>query len=281
MKFYIFSFWEKENKRIMCFFVSLLTIALVIAFCVINRGEAIYEQFVFIAPIVYSLLLFFVGIILDKSKNKVDEKLYEREKYFLTLVELRSLTNSTINKLTKDDISDIKSKIILFQIMTGRDEETIRNIAKGNKSPHFYVQENGFVYTTKMLTLESAALSYIDGNDNSKVQISGKPIQKLFRYYKKQCNKLEKNYLELKSVYGGAMQHLVEYDNFVLSLDSVVNDITTKISKLLNEFDESGTKIEMIESKVDLIKEDITELNQQVNDCFDYLTDIVENFHKG
>ena len=200
MKFHIFGIWERVAKPIIYLLIFVLTIVLIYLFFAIehNNDNPIYTTFVFAAPVVYARLLFLANILLEKEKHRVEEKLYEREGFFLTLSRLRNVTNATINKMVENDLSDIESKVLMFQIMTGRDAETIKAISQGNKNPHIYIRENGFVYTSKMMLLETAALNYIKENQNTSSKSEAKPIRKLLKYYEHSSKKLENSFIKLK-----------------------------------------------------------------------------------
>ena len=84
MKFHIFGIWERVAKPVIYLLVFVLTTALIYIFFAIehNNDNPIYTTFVFIAPVVYALLLFLANILLEKEKHRVEEKLYEREGFF-------------------------------------------------------------------------------------------------------------------------------------------------------------------------------------------------------
>lgn len=279
MKFHIFGIWERVAKPVIYLLVFVLTTALIYIFFAIehNNDNPIYTTFVFIAPVVYALLLFLANILLEKEKHRVEEKLYEREGFFLTLSRLREVTNATINKLVENDFSDIESKILMFQIMTGRDAATIKAISQGNKNPHIYVRENGFVYTSKMMLLETAALNYIKENQNTSSKSEAKPIKKLLKYYEHSSKKLENSFIKLKRIYGGNLQHLVDYDDFVLGFNFKTDDILSKIDDIQSQLGDSDSSTEVIDEKIDTLKVMINELCQQTQDAFDNIEDAISS----
>lgn len=277
MKFHIFGIWEKIAKPIIYFLVFALTVALICIFLAIEPDNTIYTTFVFIAPVVYALLLFLANIFLEKVKHQIEEKLYERENFFLTLSRLRKVTNATINKLVESDFSDIESKVLMFQIKTGRDAATINAISQGNNCPHIYIRENGFVYTSKMMLLETAALTYIKENQNTNSKPDAKPIRKLLKYYKNSSKKLEDNFIKLKMTYGGNLQHLVDYDDFVSDFNFQTNDIISKIDDLQSQLGDSDSSIKAIDEKIDTLKGMINELCQQTKDAFDNIEDAISS----
>ena len=280
MKFHIFGIWERIAKPVIYFFVFVLTATLIYLFFAIehNNDNPIYTTFVFIAPVVYALLLFLANILLEKEKHRVEEKLYEREGFFLTLSRLREVTNATINKLVENDLSDIESKVLMFQIMTGRDVETIKAISQGNKNPHIYVRENGFVYTPKMMLLETAALNYIKENQNTSSKSVAKPIRKLLKYYEYNSKKLENSFIKLKMIYGGNLQHFVDYDNFVSNLNFKADDIISKIDDIQSQLGDSDSSTEAINEKIDTLIVMINELRQQTQDAFYNIEDAISSF---
>ena len=279
MKFHIFGIWERVAKPIIYLLIFVLTIVLIYLFFAIehNNDNPIYTTFVFAAPVVYALLLFLANILLEKEKHRVEEKLYEREGFFLTLSRLRNVTNATINKMVENDLSDIESKVLMFQIMTGRDAETIKAISQGNKNPHIYIRENGFVYTSKMMLLETAALNYIKENQNTSSKSEAKPIRKLLKYYEHSSKKLENSFIKLKMTYGGNLQHLVDYDNFVSNFDFKTDDIISKIEDIQSQLGDSNLSTKEIDEKIDTLRVMINKLCQQFQDAFDNIEDAISS----
>ena len=228
MKFYIFKKGELFGKLFIYVVIMGLTGALMKYYFSISDESGIFS---FVVSISYALLLFVVTIIFGKIDKYTDEKLYEREGYFLTLIRLREVTNATIQKIDVNDVVNVRNNICSFQLFTGRDSEAIEKRAKGEKTP-IYVRENGFEYTSKMLRLETEYLNLYEQAEKKELLKKSKEITK---YYRKCCGRLEKNYTLLMQVYGGTLQNLVERDNDTSNTEFSLNDINSKIDNLIYE----------------------------------------------
>ena len=228
MKFHIFGLWEKIIKPVLYTIVFVSTVALIYVFFTLNSESETYGIFVFVAPVIYALFLFLANIFLEKSKQNVSELLYERESFYLSLLRLREIVNATINKIDKDDFGDVISKVTMFQIMTGRDEATVNALAKGEKAPHIFVKENGFLYTSKMSQLEATVLRFAQKECVVSQKAMQKSMQHLFRCYQRSTKKLEDNILRLRKTY----EELGKYD----SIEGVnhINYISHIPSKILD-----------------------------------------------
>ena len=269
MKFHIFGLWEKIIKPVLYTIVFVSTVALIYVFFTLDSESETYGIFVFVAPVIYALFLFLANIYLEKSKQNVSELLYERESFYLSLLRLREIVNATINKIDKDDFGDVISKVTMFQIMTGRDEATVNALAKGEKAPHIFVKENGFLYTSKMSQLEATVLRFVQKECVVSQKAMKKSMQHLFRCYQRSTKKLEDNILRLRKTYTGELQRLVDTDNYISDFDYKIEDAISKIEdaqRTLEEAEESNKALEdATERTLELLKVSYTQLSDRLD----------------
>lgn len=277
MKFHVFGIWERLVKPLIFILVLALTVVLIYIFFAIDRESKTYEMFIFIAPIGYALFLFFASIFLESAKRQVEGKLYEREGYFLTISRLRDVINATINNIDESDYSDIESKVLMFQMMTGRDEATINAISQGKKNPHCFVRENGFVYTSKMMKMETAALACINRKCNSEMPSNERPIISLIKYYNRCCKDVENNYIMLKKTYGGDLQHLVDYEDSISDFNFKADDIISKFDDSIWQLEELNASYKSLAVTIERIQEMINEFSQQAMERLDDIEDVISS----
>lgn len=272
MEFYIFSKSERVVKPIIFLAVIVSTISLIYGFFAIDHDRTIFTIYTFVAPVVYSLLLFIFGILLEKEKQSVEEKLYERECYYLTLKKLKSVTNCVFNNIyCKDyDLVAIKRGIDWFQLFTGRFDVSNLNT---NEKPPVIVRENGFVYSSKMKKLETAALTYIDENKNNTSKPKAKPIKRLLKYYAHCTKKLDDNIIRLEKTYRGKLQHLIDYEEFISLNETKFDDIISNTEDIQRQLDDSLSSAYETSEKIDAIKEEIYDLYEWLQDYLDDIED--------
>lgn len=275
MKFHIFGVWEKIIKPVLYSIVFASTIALICVFFRLDSGSQTYNIYAFVAPVVYALFLFLANIFLERSKQNVSELLYEREGCYLSLMRLREVANATINKIDKDDLHDIKSKIMMFQIMTGRDESTINALANGNKAPHSFVRENGFIYTSKMRRIETEVLSLTQEECADPRKATRKSIQRLIRCYRQADRKLEDNILRLKRTYAGELQRLVDNDNYFSDFEFKIEDAISKIEDNLSLYEETQKSHEALEENVETTLEFLKMSHAQLMDRLEDIESLI------
>lgn len=264
MKFYIFSKWEKIAKPIIYFFVVVLTIVLIHVFFQLDDENKTYNTFVFIAPVIYALLLFYVGILLEKENHRVAEKVYERNKYYLSIERVRNIMNETINKIDWNNADDIQSKVLMFQLLTGRRKEEKEGISQ-NENPSGFLQENGFIYTSEMLEMEKDVLNSVKKDKD----VNNEPVCKLKRFYHKTNKKLERNIVKLKRIYGGEFQHLNNYRDSLSDLGLKMEAIISKTDQTLNSLEQSCELNEYYERKIDEINCDLENIKNVLEEILD------------
>ena len=243
MKFYIFKWFEVIGKLLVYFSVLILTAGL---FLVYFKTDDQSGNFAFIASIVYALLLFIIVIPVNKIESFIASKLYEREGYYITLLRLRDAVNSTIRQIDVDNLEDMKNKICFFQIVTGRDDETMKKKLAGKKT-QIYVKENGFIYSAKMKLLETEFIEvYRSNNEKQAIKLA----MKLNSYYKKSMRKIDKNYERIVKTYGGALQYLVEKDQESSSIEFSVEECKSKIEDIQNDLSDLKYAIEYIDEQI-------------------------------
>ena len=273
MKFCIFTWWEKWLKPIMyCLILALTAVLLISYFCIKDENGSV----AFVASIVYALVLFIVTVPLNKIDRYTADKLYEREAYYLALKRLREVINSSISKISMDNMEEFERHVNWFQILTGRDDASCQKRLEGNKIP-IYAREKGFIYTDKMKTLESSFLEACTKKDAKELKKTGK---KLKRLYDKSCASLEKNYVRIMSTYGGALQELVERDNAASDTDyslsdinSKIDDISTEVSNLICEIDKMSTSARDAKSELDEIIGNLLEKIDAIELMVTYIAD--------
>ena len=264
MKFYIFSKREKIAKPIIYFFVVVLTIVLIHVFFQLDDENKTYNTFVFIAPVIYALLLFYVGILLEKENHRVAEKVYERNKYYLSIERVRNIMNETINKIDWNNADDIQSNVVWFQLLTGRRKEEKEGISQ-NENPSDFLQENGFIYTSEMLEMEKDVLNSVKKDKD----VNNEPVCKLKRFYHKTNKKLERNIVRLKRIYGGEFQHLNNYRDSLSDLGLKMEAIISKTDQTLNSLEQSCELNEYYERKIDEINCDLENIKNVLEEILD------------
>ena len=228
MKFTIFSWWENCLKRI------LYVVTFALTGCLFKFYFRITDEngsFAFIITIVYALLLFLIQIPINYVDRYTAAKIYERERYFLTLKRLREATNSTIKKFSIDNPKESMDKIVWFQLLTGRDDKSSERRIRGERTP-VGIREMGFIYTEAMKELETKYINACEANDKKALLHVGKKLKKC---YDKSSKGLEKNYSRLMKTYGGALQDLVERDYLASDIDYSLNDVKSKADDIVSE----------------------------------------------
>ena len=97
-------------------------------------------------------------------------------------------------------------------------------------------------------------------------------------YYEHSSKKLENNFIKLKMIYGGNLQHLVDYDNFVSDFNFKADDIISKIDDIQSQLGDSDSSTEAINEKIDTLIVMINELRQQTQDAFYNIEDAISSF---
>lgn len=273
MKFCIFTWWEKWMKPIIYCLILVLTTILLTSYFFINDKNG---SVAFVASIVYALILFIVTVPLNKIDRYIADKLYERESYYFALKRLREVTNSSISKISMDNMEKFEHHVSWFRMLTGRDDASCQKRLEGDKIP-VYAREKGFIYTEKMNNIERSFLEAYAKKDAKELKKTGK---KLKRLYDKSCTSLEKNYIRIISTYGGALQELVERDNVASDTDyslsdinSKIDDISYEISNLMCEKDEMTTSARDAKSEIYEICRDLLE---KIDDIELMVTDIAD-----
>ena len=228
MKFTIFTWWEKWLKRILYVVTFALTGYLFDFYFKITDENG---SLAFIISTLYALFLFFVQLPINYIDRYTAAKLYERERYFLTLMRLREVTNSTIKKISLDNLKESIDIVIWFQYFTGRDDKSSERRIRGERTP-VVIREMGFIYTEAMKELETKYINACEANDKKALLRVGKKLKKC---YDKSLKELEKNYSSLMKTYGGALQDLVERDNLASDIDYSLNDIKSKADDIVSE----------------------------------------------
>lgn len=268
MKFYVFKWWEAIVKPVIYISVFLLTIVSIWVFFLIDANA--HPYYVFIAPILYALLLFVDTVLLGRIQKYVDENLYNRKNMFLSIINLKSVVNATINKVIVDDFEDAKSKILMFQLLTGRDDKTLEALSKGENELHWYIKENGFTYQSQMLTLENKVLKLTTVSGHKKM------FNRLIRCYQRSCRRLERNYCRLINVYGGAIENMIDHDDEVTSTKYVLNDLVSKIESIEAQIDALKEKAEIIEDIVDIVNDTMHMVNSNILNAIEKRLDSLE-----
>lgn len=244
MKFNIFKWWESWIKPIIYTIILVATAILITGYCFIKDDGG---TLAFAISLAYALVLFLVTIPINRINNYIAEKLYERETFYLTLMRLRDVTNSTIKKADVEDLKTLRELVVSFQTFTGREANMVEQRIKGIKIP-VYVKEKGFIYTSEMLQLETKFLKLYDEDGNKKILLQS--AKKLIRYYKKSCKHLEKTYNRIAQVYGGALIDLIERDNAALDTEYSLTDIGSKVNDLVSGLNLLGNDLESLASSI-------------------------------
>lgn len=164
VEFTIFKWWESWIKPFIYVLIFIATAGLIAGYCFIKDDEGMIA---FVVSISYAFVLFLVTIPINKIDGYTAEKLYEREGFYLTLKRLRDVTNSTIEKVDKKNLSELIEHILAFQVFTGRSENMVEQRLQGKKVP-VYVKEKGFTYSLKMQELEMKILRLHNEGGNKK-----------------------------------------------------------------------------------------------------------------
>lgn len=86
MRFYIFTIWEIIYKKVITVLVAGTTIWSV--YWYLNLKD---KSDTFVVSTVYALFLFIIGIYINTMDKKVNDKFYDREEYYLSLIKLNSV----------------------------------------------------------------------------------------------------------------------------------------------------------------------------------------------
>ncbi len=86
MRFYIFTIWEIIYKKVITVLVAGITIWSV--YWYLNLKD---KSDTFVVSTVYALFLFIIGIYINTMDKKVNDKFYDREEYYLSLIKLNSV----------------------------------------------------------------------------------------------------------------------------------------------------------------------------------------------
>lgn len=243
MKFTIFKWWESWIKPLVYIITLLATAGLIIGYCHIKDDGG---TLAFSVSISYALVLFLVAIPINKIEKYTAEKLYEREAIYLTLQRLREITNSTIQKVDKNDINSLRENVIWFQMFTGREARMLKEKLEGKKVP-IVITEKGFIFTSQLQQLEDKFIKlYDEGNNKKKLS---KCAGKLCKRYTTICKRLEKNYCRIAQVYGGALFDLIEKDAAASDTEYSLNDIGSKVYELIAELSSLRSDIDELTSE--------------------------------
>jgi len=83
-----------------------------------------------------------------------------------------------------------------------------------------------------MLNYENVFLMSYGKVDEKKLYEKAK---KLNRYYKKCCDRLEKNYMHIERVYGRKLTLLVEHDTEISNIDFILHEMMLKLDSLISQ----------------------------------------------
>lgn len=253
MKFHIFSTKELVAKPIIYGLILLLTGCLISLYCYLPDKKGVLS---FSISITYALMLFLIIIPINHIDSFVAEKLYERESFYLSLRRLRVVTANTICKIDINNLNDVRANIIGFQVLTGRDENTLKRESAGEKINHSYVKENGFSYTDKMIRLENEWLSLYRSSGGTDRALK-KKAKRLNRFYKRSCKALERNYIRIEKLYGGALQNLVERDSAISNTEFALDDINSSLKAIIHDIANIEDVLKQEQEKNEDIQEDI------------------------
>jgi len=174
MKFKIFSLFEIVYKTIIYLIVIIGTVAIISYYFFLED-----KSDTFIVATLYATFLFIVGLYLSFMDKKIDDKIYERKDYYLTLLKL----NATLNRDSIDFSTHDSAKmaIIAFKVLSGRSKATSKQAKKNAVlktvpiedlmtpptqfqngaqalSNNNYINQKGFVFTPKINSLENVYL---------------------------------------------------------------------------------------------------------------------------
>lgn len=244
MKFTIFKWWESWIKLFIYALILIATAGLITGYYFIKDDGGMIA---FVVSILYALVLFIVNIPINKIDRYTSEKIYERERFYLTLERLRDVTNSTIQKADENDLTELITHIIAFQVFTGRTENMIEQRLQGKKVP-VYIKEKGFTYSSKMQELEMVILKLHKNNGNEK-KVS-KCSKKLCKCYNKSCKRLDRNYNRIARIYGGALFDLIERDSTASDTEYLLGDIGAKVDEIHSEICSLMSELKEVESNL-------------------------------
>ena len=119
MKLKVFSFQERHYKKLVAFFVVLVTaVSVYFSINYTKNNEQSVGFVTFLVSIAYALFLFIVGLYISTIKGKLDNKFFVAKDHYVTISKLNGLFSSPKNEIC--NYENTRLFIISHQAFTSR-----------------------------------------------------------------------------------------------------------------------------------------------------------------
>lgn len=228
IKFNIIGTWEIIYKKII--FILILLISVLSIYWYLTSGEIRKSDTGYIISILYALFLFLIGVYSNHMKNKIDEKFYERKKYYLNLLKLKDVFNNM--KFENYSEKDILEAIICFKGFTGR-TDNFKNVQP-------YISQQGFKFSNKELNIEDEFL-------RSRSILIDELNKRIINYIDKNSLSKKYPYTRIEQVYFSVEEWCNKY---ITSNDKELKDMENYIYKVFLELQKEMDRLQIIMKKV-------------------------------
>lgn len=163
-------------------------------------------------------------------ENKIDEKFYERKKYYLNLLKLKDVFNNM--RFENYSEKDILESIMWFKEFTGR-TDNLKNIQP-------YITQKGFKFNNKELSIEDEFIT-------SRSILIDELNKRIIKYIDKNSLGKKYPYPRIEQVYFSVEEWC---DKYITSTGKELKDMEDYIYKLFLELQKEMDRFEIIMKKV-------------------------------
>lgn len=158
MKFTIFSFQERQYKKITFMCTLLATVTGIFIYChSLSSNDPSIGLISFIVSIAYALALFALGLYYAAQNSKIENRFFAIKDHYVSLCNLQGLFSS--ERLAKCNYDDLKSFVLFHKVFTARVESVDSAIIKGDC---FIYKKRYLEHETAFLTTHDKLLSKIN-----------------------------------------------------------------------------------------------------------------------
>jgi hypothetical protein len=140
MDFKVTNWFERNYKWLSALFISFIT-----AYAIFYYTRLDDKSDTFVVALLYALLLFVAGIYFNYMSNTIESKIDERIDIYRNLEKVKSTLEY---ESTMEYLESVRSRIISFQIFTGRDKDH----KDSNRRP--YISDRGVRFKANELIVE-------------------------------------------------------------------------------------------------------------------------------